>query len=299
VLDALRAGKPAIVMADMFGLQYNNMDFDEGWWGTLPILVYSYDVDADRVGISDRARVTLYATTEELAAARGRTSKHKNQVLTLGAPDFSKLEAAVEQGLRDAVALYFEDPPKGSRDRFGLRAFDTLADALVATKGDKSWDKVFPVGAALYNGLTTSFDRIATMHVERIAGSREVYGDFLDEAAAILNKPALRETGKLFRATVPAWTKLATALLPDTVPLLKESRELRQRDHELFLTQGNDSLAERKQIKARLKAIRNECSKSFPLDTAGVKALKESIRDAVLKVKDAETKAAESLRENI
>ena len=70
---------------------------------------------------------------------------------------------------------------------------------------------------------------------------RPQYADFLDEASTILAKPGLQEVAQQFRTSGEAWQKLGHALLPDTVPLFKETRELTVRKSQLFVEQGGHS----------------------------------------------------------
>jgi hypothetical protein len=127
-------------------------------------------------------------------------------------------------------------------------------------------------------------------------GGRGLYTDFLDEASAILNRPVLKDAAAQFRAAAERWQDLTTALLPDDVPPFKEARELMLRSYSLFLDQGSESLEERKRIKLRLDAMKSDVAADFPLDEAGVRALKAGLRERVLRVHDAEQEAVNLLR---
>ncbi len=98
LVNTLEDGQPAIVWADMWGLPYNALPYDEGMWGALPIVVYSYEPKKDIASIADRSRVPLTVSIDELASARGRIKKIKNRVLTLQAPLPEKLASAVQHG---------------------------------------------------------------------------------------------------------------------------------------------------------------------------------------------------------
>ena len=265
--DTLAGGEPAIVWADLWSLPYNALAHDEGMWGAFPILVYGYDADADVVRIADRAAVPLTVTTAELAAARGRIKKIKHRLLTLDAPRPEKLATAVRQGLADTVRLMTEKPPKGSANNFGLQGLAFWARMLREPKGRKSWATLFPAGPAFYAGLTSAYE-FAFLFGKDTAedAERGLYADFLDEAAVLLEQPALRETAVHYRRAAAAWRELPALLLPDEVPPFAETRALLRSKHALFLEQGGAALGEMVAINERLAAIRASMETEFPAD---------------------------------
>jgi hypothetical protein len=296
LLDTLDEGQPAIVWADMFSLPYNTLPYDEGMWAMFPILVYGYEADQDTVLIADRARVPLTTTTLELEAARARVKKDKYRVLTLDPPNPDKLPAAVQAGIWDCIKLYTETPPKGSKNNFGLNAFQWWAKLLNRPKTRLSWEREFPAGGKMYAGLTSAFNDINVFGKQGFA-ERDVYADFLDEASVLLRKPSLREVADSFRKSAKAWEALSKALLPDELAPFKETRELTLRKHELFLDKGNAALNEIHQINDRLDEIKGEVSRDFPLDEEGVTHLRENLRDHVFKIHDIEKDAVTKLQD--
>ena len=209
---ALDEGTPAIVWADQWSLPHNGLAYDRGMWWMAPVLVYGYE--AGVAHMADRARVGLTCTAAELAAARGRVKQDKHRLVTLEAPDPDKLAAAVSAGIWDTIRLYTEAPPRGSKNNFGLAAFLYWADLLTRPKMRLGWERVFPAGAPLLDGLTSACTDIAIFGKEGGA-ERDVYADFLDEAAAILGRPGLTAAAGRFREAAAAWDGLAAALLPD------------------------------------------------------------------------------------
>jgi hypothetical protein len=129
------------------------------------------------------------------------------------------------------------------------------------------------------------------------AAERDVYADFLDEAAVILQRPGLREAAAQFRKSAAAWQKLPLVLLPEDIAPFKETRELTLHRHQLFLAQGNGAQAEMEAIDRRLAEIKGEVAADFPLDAAGVVALREEIAVHVLGIHDVEETAVATLRE--
>lgn len=296
LLDCLEDGLSPLVWVDMYSLPYNRLSPDDGMWQMFPLVVYGYE--ADTVWIADRARVPLTVTPAELAAARTRVKKAKFRLLTLDIPNSDKLVSAVQKGIWDCLKLYTEAPPKGSKANFGLAAFNRWADLLVNPTQRLSWAKEFPPGSKMYAGLTSAFIRITLFGQDgqHQDAERGLYADFLDEASLVLNKPALKDAAQQFRASGQAWCELAQALLPDDIPLFKETRELMLRQHRLFLEQGNAALPTMQQIKVRLIELKTEFTSSFPLNETEAAALRENLRAYVLKIHDLELEAVKLLQ---
>lgn len=295
LVETLADGLPAIVWADMWSLPYNVLPDEGGMWLMYPILVYGHDTVADQVWIADRAKVPLSITTGELATARGRVKQDKYRITALDLPDPEKLSAAVTAGIWGCINLYTEKPPKGAAHNFGLQAFQHWADLLTKPKQRMSWEKEFPAGVKLYAGLTSTFSRLGTVGINGEA-DRPLYASFLEEAAVILNKPALTEVAAQFRRSGAAWRDLGQILLPDTVAPLQETRLLLEHKRQLFINQGSATHAERRLIDERLQAIRTAMITDFPLTTAEVVALREQIRAQVLHIRDLEQTAITQLR---
>lgn len=295
LIDALENGQPALVWADTYSLPYNAPPYDKGMWYNAPILVYGYDEEIDAVWIADRACVPLVATPAELAVARARIKKDKFRLITLDPPDLDKLPVAVQQGIWDTIRRYTEAPIKQAKNNFGFAGFDRWIDLLAKPKQKMSWEREFPAGPKLLAGLTSTYRSIA------LAGGggqaeRDTYADFLDEAALILNRPALTSAAERFRVAGRAWGRLAVALLPDDVRAFKETRDLMLRRHKLFIDKGARSLVTIKKIDARLDALKAAIARKFPLSPEEVIALRQNIAGHVAKVRDLEKEAHAALQ---
>ena len=294
LVEALDNGEPVIAWADIYLLPYNALQFDQGWWGANPIVIYGYE-ETDRVWIADRARVALSVTPAELAAARSRIKKDRFKLLTIDPPDLDKLPIAVQQGIWDCLKRFVEAPVASAKNSFGFAAFQRWADALTKPTLKYSWAREFPAGGKMFAGLTSTYERIALCPGGAQA-ERDVYAEFLDEASAILNKPALKDAAKLYRVSGKAWRDLGLALLPDDVASFKQARELLTQRNTLFVEQGGESLTERQQITQRLAAIRKDMDDHFPLTTDEVGAQREELRHHVLKIHAVEREAYAALQ---
>jgi hypothetical protein len=197
--------------------------------------------------------------------------------------------------------LYTDAPPKGKRENFGFAAMQHLADMLTNTRNKLSWERYFPAGSRMYAALAGNvvqpgmFDWICTWGAGDGA-ERGVYADFLDEAAAILGKPALKAAGAKFREAAEAWCAFGDALLPDHVALFKETRDLKLRKNDLFIQKGGDGLDDIRAVNKQLEAIRASVAKNFPLSPSEAAIMREGLRDRLLKIHDIEREAVEAMQ---
>lgn len=296
LLDALENGEVPIVWADSYSLTYNFLPNDEGMWAMQPLVVYGYNEAENFVHIADRSRKPLTTTTEDFNAARAVVKKDKFRVITLSAPQPEKLATAVQKGIWDTIKLYTENPPKGSQNNFGFAAYKRWAELLTKPNQKQSWAKFFPVGGYWYNGLVTAFEMgFLYGQGNSYQAERDVYADFLDEAAAILEKPDLREVAALFRESGKAWNDFSRVLLPDEMPLLGKTRELLMKRHEIFLDDPSNTTAIQ-QIMAQQNALRQQAREDFPFSEAEVTQHQERIAEQVMKIHDAEQEAIIALQ---
>lgn len=293
LLDVLAEGSPAIVSADFFTFDYNAVTTPDEW-GMWPIVLYG--LDDETAYIADRAGVGLTSSAEQLAAARARVKKTKNQLMTLEAPDFAKLPEAVSAGIWDTIKLYTEKPPKGSANNFGFKAYQHWIKLLTKPRTRLSWEKEFPIGRKLHAALASTYERIATFAQATGGADRHTYADFLEEAALILNRPALTDVAPIFRDAAAAWRDLEKIVLPDDVAPLAETRSLLAERRDRFINEGNGSLDRRHAINARLAAIRDDVDAAFPLSASDVADLKMHLAEQVQKIHDIELAGVTALQ---
>lgn len=296
LIETLDEGQPAIIWADLWSLPYNGLAHDDGMWGAFPIIVFGYEPEEDIVLIADRSNVPLIVSTQELAAARGRIKKIKHRQLTLQSPNPEKLAEAVHRGIRDTIRLFTEKPPKGSKNNFGLNAYQYWAKMLRLPKQRGSWEKLFPAGLPMYAGLTSAYNFAFLFGKGREQDAeRGRYAQFLEEAAILLDRPSVNDAAVAFRASAQSWQRFAQTLLPSTIPHFGETRELMWRKHALFLEKGGAALSEILALNQRLDEIRAEMIRNFPLEQTEVIAHRERVAEGILEVHDREEEALEIL----
>ncbi|MGB7341708.1 MAG: BtrH N-terminal domain-containing protein [Phototrophicaceae bacterium] len=294
LIDALDNGEAPIVEADMWGLSYNALNYDESMWAMMPLVVYGYD--DDNAYIADRARVGLTVPRSQLDTARARIKKDKNRLIILGIPNEAKLASAVTLGIWDCIKLFTEKPPKGSANNFGFKAYQRWIKLLTKPTTKGSWAKTLPRGRDLFTGLTTAFHFSQQFGKDSSrTAERDMMADFLEEVALILNKPELAEIAPKFRLAGAAWQVLGDRLLPHDVPLLQQAKHLLIENHELFLKAGNQSTERRLAISKEENDLK-QASEDFPLTDDAVSALQQGIADQVQVIHDLEFDAIMALQ---
>ena len=278
----------------MWLLPYNALAYDESMWGGMPLVIYGYEPESGQAYIADRSRVGLTVSTDDLDAARSRIKKERQRLILLGAPDDAALADAVRQGLADCVALMTEKPPKGSARNFGLKALQHWADML-QKKSKGSWAKEYPTGRPLLAALTTAYTFMGPAFGKTVQAERDVYADFLDEAAQVLNTNTLENVAALYRAAGDAWQGLHSSLLPD-LPVLADAHEAIDRKTALFIESGAAQLDEIIAERDWLESLKTASESDFPLGEDQIADLRASIRERVLQVLEAEEAAVLALK---
>ena len=299
LIQVLEIGLSPLVWADQFSLPYNDFRPEDAMWNMMPIL--AVEKDGRSVTVADRSSQPFHLSMDELTKARGRVKEDKFKLMTLDAPQTHKLPAAVHKGICQTIKLFTEEPPRGARDNFGFAAYQKFADLLVNTRNKQSWERLFPAGVRMYHALAGSPHQPGAYHWVNTWGSadgaeRGLYADFLEEAAQLLKKPALREAAAKFRDSYLLWIQFADALLPADVPMLGESKKLIQQRHSLFVERGEAALPDIKKINSRLRELLKASETGFPLSQSQAAELRSNLREMVLKISEVEQQGVNLLQ---
>ena len=300
--DALDSGLVPLLWADQFSLPYNGLDAHDAMWGMIPIL--AVETDEKSATVVDRSSQPIHISMADLTKARGRVKEDKYRLMTLDAPQPTKLAGAVHKGISQAIALFTEEPPRGARDNFGFAAYEKLAEMLVNTRNKHGWERYFAPGIRMFHALAGSpaqpgaYQWVNTW-VSTDGADRGLYADFLLEAAQILKKPALKGSAEKFRESHTLWLKFAEALLPDDVLLLGEGKKLIRKKHDLFIDKGETALPEIKKMNARLRELLKGSEADFPLSNAQAAEFRANLRDILLKISAVEQQAVDLLQNAI
>jgi len=230
----LRGGQPALVFVDMAYLPYMALP-EIAHFGAHTVVVFGLNEAEKIVHLADRAQKPFTIDVEALRKARSSPFPPfapKNKMLTIKCP---KRMADLKDGIRQSLAECCSNmlhPPIRNMGLAGMQKWANLAP---------KWPQQFK-GMDLVGCLFNTF-----LYIE-LAGTggsafRNMFATFLEEAAAILGKPALAELADAFRASAKVWSDIARAALPDSWPALKRMRELCVEKNRIFEEQKPGALS--------------------------------------------------------
>lgn len=285
----LEQGRASIVWLDAARLPYM------GQLATLhshhPVILFGEE--GDQVLLSDRAPGPVSISKDLFRSARETSWSPKYRVVLLQKTEpVDDLQPAVEQGIHDCI----EQMTHGlGITNFGLRGMEKWATVLTSTREKKSWLKIFPPGPELFDSLFSIYRQV---RLRGNAGSayRTLYADFLEEAAAILDRPALGKVADQFRQSERMWTELAEAHMPDEVAPFVELKRLALEQKELFETRGAEAIGEITKRKARMEQIETAVRQLFPMTLADTKVLLNDLRARILRLREHEAEAVGMLQ---
>ncbi|HLU11730.1 MAG TPA: DUF4872 domain-containing protein, partial [Oceanobacillus sp.] len=176
---------------------------------------------------------------------------------------------------------------------FSLPTFRKWGKVMTDRKNAKGWHVVFADRRGLYGALKSIYEGIELIDTGG-GGLRGLYADFLDEAAAIVNRPALREVAAEYRSLAARWSALANSALPDNVEPLRETRQLMRQKHDLLMAKG--AAAETQPLTEKLEALFGQYNRAFPMSDAEIDQLFSTLGEQLLALYEAETAALASLK---
>jgi Butirosin biosynthesis protein H, N-terminal/Domain of unknown function (DUF4872) len=284
--SAVGQGVPAIAWADQQALGYRHLPAWLEGRGGHPITVYGIDERAGVALVDDRNRAPLTVPLDALAAARARVGSYKHRLLVLDAPaaelDLERLRAAVRQGLAEQV-----DHLGRRSDSFSLPAFRKWARLLTdTTRNPKAWPRVFADRAGLLDACVSVYENLEP------AGSgggnlRGLYARFLDEAADLLDAPALGQAAAAYREAAARWHEVAEEALPSGQEPFAEARRLTD-ELQRQVERGDAGARDAAAVAGRLWTLRERWRQEFPGDDDRVDALLTGLAARVGAACDAE-----------
>src|SRR5262249_41972227 len=108
---------------------------------------------------------------------------------------------------------------------------------------------------------------------------RPLFAAFLNEAAEALGDDRLRSLGAQYADLGRAWSDLADAAHPDTVPPMRQAKSLIAERAEL--THGGGSPDEIRALRQQLEELSRAARERFPLDEGDCDALRAGLQERV------------------
>src|SRR5688572_2393806 len=195
LLDALAAGRRPLAWVS--AALAADSDIPPALAAAVPhvMVAQSFDAATDTFTLLDRSSTPLMVARDALAESRGLVRSEENRMRVieppaLGALASETLRSAVREGIAACVRELTGPPPLPAMaaPNSGLAGLEKLAGHLADPKDKRGWPKLFPPGLKLQKGLT-GLQRAA--EANGTGALRALYADFLDEAAALLERPAV------------------------------------------------------------------------------------------------------------
>lgn len=256
----LEAGRPAIAFVEHQAL---------GTWGAppelsgftgYPVVVIARAVDGGYL-VDDRGEQPLLVSDAVMAAARARIGSWKHRLFDLRPvrdPSPDELQRAVVDGLADQV-----EHLSSTSDSFGLPAWRKWARLMTDTRNAKAWSRVFADGTGLFGTLLSIVEGVDGGIGPWGGHMRDLQAQFLDEAADLLDRPALREAATSWRAVADLWEDLADAAVPDDLAGAAEAVEADEALHDAVMA-GEPGRVAARDAAGVVWAARARYARSFP-----------------------------------
>jgi len=253
-----------------------------------------YEKDGNEFVVGDLGQSVARISVEELEEVRHSHYAPRFRSLTItDAPAKPDIREMVTQRIQLTCSQMLEGLGIAN---FGLEVFKKWAEMLTNTKNKKGWSQVFTEGPALQRAMSSVYSQI---ELRGNGGSafRGMYADFLDQAAGVLKKPGLKKVADQFRESEASWGKIAQAALPDSIPVLKETRKAFERRATLLKKPRTAKIDEElDSIRTRLKELRESSTKELDLSPKDKLDLFSSIRARVLETEVIERAAFTDLK---
>ena len=285
LMKSLDDGFTPIVWVEVTKLPYMFLSGHPNTYHTIVV----YERDGNEFVVGDLGESPARISVEELEEVRHSHYAPKFRSLTVkDAP----AKPDVREMLSERIRLMCSQMLEGlGIANFGLEAFKKWAEMLTNTKNKKGWSNCFNTGPALHGAMSSVFGQI---ELRGNGGSafRGMYADFVDQAAGVLKKPALKKVADQFRESEASWHKIALAALPDSISILKETRETFDRRATLLRKPRTPKVNEElDSLRTRLKELRESSAKELALSPEARLDLFSSIRSRVLETEAIERAA--------
>ncbi|GAB3802391.1 BtrH N-terminal domain-containing protein [Micromonospora zhanjiangensis] len=267
---ALDVGEPAIVWPDRFRIGYRHLPPHLDGHGGHPVVAYG--TTGDRVRLDDRNLAPLTVPRERLDVARARVASYKN-LLLVPRPDADRevsdgqLRAAVRAGLVDCA-----EQLRHTSESFSVPAWRAWSRLMTDRRDARGWPRLFADRRGVTGALLAAWEGIEPAGTSG-GNLRRLYADFLTEAAALLDAPALGDVAGAFAVAARGWHEVAEAAFPAGVPALARLRELTAQVNGGIIADGDAGTAEVGSAAGRLWALRDRCDESPPLAAADLAEL--------------------------
>jgi hypothetical protein len=259
-------------------------------YGGLAVVVIARDDDGAYL-VDDRGRAPFRVPAAVMAAARGRVGSYKHRIAALrttpGAIPADRVRAAMRAGLEDQV-----DHLRASSDSFSLPAWRKWARLMTDQRSAKAWPRVFADGTGLFGALAAIHEDVDGQAGSSGGHLRELYAEALDEAAVVLDNPALGEAATAWRGVADQWEELADAAVPPDLEGAAEAVDAIEAVHDAAMD-GEPGRARVLEAADTVWAIRGRYADAFPLPPDRIETILDDLGDRLAAIHQAEVDALE------
>jgi hypothetical protein len=290
--DALTEGYAVLTLVDVAMLPYHALPPELAKYFGYTVVVYAIDEAAGTAYVADRSNVALTLAAQELAAARASITSQKNRIIVLEPPTQEiDLERAITHGI-EACCRGLLEPPIAN---FGLKGLQKWANLVADPKDKKGWPTLFAHAAHLYDALVGVFTYVELFGTGG-SGMRSMYAAFLDEAGDALASSSLKDMAGQYDQAAWLWSAMSAAALPNSVPLLRRTRQLLTLKSELFEEQGGDALPAMLEVNEQIAEIKQQMAEEFTQRPNMARGILADLRHHIQGVYQAEEQAVMALK---
>jgi hypothetical protein len=288
-LDArLDAGALVIASVDIQSLgTWCQPESLSGYFG-LDIVILGRDADGWYL-VDDRGRDPFRVPPDVMAAARGRIGSFKHRIISLptnpGPIAADRLRAAMRGGLDDQV-----EHLRAASDSFSHPAWRKWARMMTDHRNPKGWPRVFADGVGLFASLSAIHEQVDGQVGPWGGHLRELFAESLDEAAVVLDDPAIGDAARAWRDVADLWEELADAAVPPDLDGAADAVEAAEALHEAVMA-GEPGRARARAAAATMWTIRERYADAFPLRPDRVEAILEDLGGRLGAIHQAEVDA--------
>lgn len=282
---ALEDGHTPILWVNVINLPYLFLSGRPTMFYTIVV----YERDGNDFIVGDLGPSVARMSVDELEEARDAKYVTKfRSVIVKEAPAKPDVREILTERIRATCSQMIEGLGIAN---FGLEAYAKWAEMLTNTKNKKGWSQCFTDGPSLQRALSSVYGQIK---MRGFGGSafRTMYADFLDQSAGVLKKPALKKVAAQFREAEASWNNIALAALPDSIPVLKETRDAIDRRATLLQKPRTPKIdAELDSLRTRLLELRESSTQRLALSAADKLDLFSNMRARILETEPIERAA--------
>lgn len=276
-LDArLEAGVPVIAWVDLQSMgTWARPDAQSGHFG-LVVVVFGRDGDGSYL-VDDRGRAPFRVSPAVMAAARGRIGSFRHRIVGLrttpGTIPAERIRAAMRAGLEDQVGHL-----RSRSDSFSLPAWRKWSRLMTDRRSAKAWPRVFADGHGLFGALAAIQEGVDGQIGPWGGHLRGLYAASLDEAAVVLDNPALGDAAHAWRDVAARWEALAEVAVPPGLDGAPEAVRAARTLHDAVMA-GEPGRPRAVAAAEAAHAIRDRYADALPLPSDRIAAILTDLGD--------------------